>query len=84
MNIFKNIKTNYKRGRHIVNDPFYKSAFENTKLELIKTPKRTEVINFLLSRFNRETCYLEIGVRNPADNYNHIKAGTKIQCGPGF
>ncbi|MEJ2113931.1 MAG: class I SAM-dependent methyltransferase [Flavobacteriaceae bacterium] len=84
MNIFKKIKTNYKRGRHIVNDPFYKSAFENTKLELIKTPKRTEVINFLLSRFNRETCYLEIGVRNPADNYNHINAGTKYSVDPGF
>lgn len=83
MNIFKKIKTYYKRGRHVVNDPLYKRALDMTKSELKKTPKRTEIINFLLSRFNRETCYLEIGVRNPADNFNYINAGTKYNVDPG-
>ncbi len=65
MNIFKKLKTYNKHGRRVVNDPFHKNTYEKTKLELKKTPQRTEVINFLLSLFKRKTCYLEIGVRNP-------------------
>ena len=83
MNILKKIKTYNKFGRRVVNDPFHKNALEITRLELKKTPKRTEVINFLLSRFKRKTCYLEIGVRNPSDNYNQINAGTKYSVDPG-
>lgn len=83
MNIFKKIKAYNKHGRRVVNDPLHKRTLELTKAEIKKTPKRTEVINFLLSRFNRETCYLEIGVRNPADNYNHINAGAKYSVDPG-
>ena len=55
MNIFKKIKTYNKYGRRVVNDPFHKNTLELTKSELKKTPKRTDVINFLLSRFERET-----------------------------
>lgn len=83
MNIFKKLKTYNKHGRRVVNDPFHKNTLELTKSEHKKTPKRTDVINFLLTRFNRETCYLEIGVRNPADNYNHINASKKYSVDPG-
>ena len=38
------------------------------------SPSRTEIINFLLSIKQNETSYLEIGVRNPEHNFNHIKA----------
>ena len=84
MNIFRKIKTYNKHGRRVVNDPFHIKTLEVTKLELKKTPKRTEVINFLLSLFKRETIYLEIGVRNPEDNYNRINADTKYSVDPGL
>lgn len=83
MNFFKKLKTYNKHGRRVVNDPFHKNTLELTKSELKKTPKRIDVINFLLTRFNRETCYLEIGVRNPADNYNQINASKKYSVDPG-
>ncbi len=44
---------------------------------------RTEIINFILSQFSEETCYLEIGIRNPEDNFNHIKANRKYSVDPG-
>jgi hypothetical protein len=42
------------------------------------------VINFLLSHFNRETKYLEIGVRNPEDNFSQIRSNTKFSVDPGI
>jgi hypothetical protein len=64
------------------------SAFKNGQikslLELNKKPLRTEIINFILSLFNRKTSYLEIGVRNPEDNFNHIKANKKYSVDPGL
>ena len=83
MNFFKKIKTYNKYGRRVVNDQFHKNTLEMTRLELKKTPTRTEVINFLLTRFNRETCYLEIGVRNPKHNYEHVEANIKYSVDPG-
>lgn len=55
-----------------------------SKREIGKSPKRTEVINFLLSFLDRDTQYLEIGVRNPEDNFNHIEASVKYSVDPGF
>lgn len=52
------------------------------KGELAKTPSRTEVINYLLSG-RKDTQYLEIGVRNPDDNFNHIQADKKYSVDPG-
>ena len=51
--------------------------------ELSKKPSRTEIINFLLSTFGRSTTYLEIGVRNPEDNYNHVQSIVKYSVDPG-
>jgi len=55
-----------------------------SKEETAKTPKRTEIINYLLSFLDRETTYLEIGVRNPEDNFNHIRASIKYSVDPGL
>ena len=75
---------NYRAGKKLLNDNLYQQGIEKSKLELSKSPKKTEVINFLLSHLNRDTKYLEIGVRNPEDNYNHIEANTKYSVDPGF
>ncbi|MFC6098047.1 class I SAM-dependent methyltransferase [Flavobacterium qiangtangense] len=50
-----------------------------------KQPLRSDVINFLLSKRNfSETTYLEIGVRDPKDNFNKIKAAVKYSVDPGI
>ena len=37
-----------------------------------------------MESLNRETKYLEIGVRNPGDNYDHIKSNIKYSVDPGI
>ncbi len=74
----------YMKGKNLLNDPYYIDGRKKDKLERIKKPIRTEIINFILSQFKRETCYLEIGVRNPAHNFNHIKANLKYSVDPGI
>jgi len=61
----------------------YRESYFLGKEEGMKQPIRTEVINYILSRFTRETRYLEIGVRNPEDNFNHIKSDYKYSVDPG-
>lgn len=73
----------YTKGRKIFNDAHYLDVQRKNKKETSKKPSRTEIINFLLSLKKEETNYLEIGVRNPEDNYNHIKADTKYSVDPG-
>lgn len=53
------------------------------ELEKKKSPSRTEIINFCLSQGQKEN-YLEIGVRNPADNFDLIQATHKISVDPGL
>jgi Methyltransferase domain len=74
----------YAMGKGFMNSPFYIKAQQNTAEQLTSLPRRTEVINFILSTFPGETTYLEIGVRNPADNYAHIKASKKYSVDPGI
>jgi len=74
----------YLTGKTFLNDSNYKEAQEKSFSESIKTPKRTEIINFLLSLSNEKTRYLEIGVRNPDHNFNHITADEKYSVDPGF
>lgn len=45
--------------------------------------KRTEVINKCAFRINARN-YLEIGVRNPDDNFNHIQVVRKTSVDPGL
>lgn len=53
-----------------------------TDAEVAKTPARYDVINFLAKHLSA-TAYLEIGVRNPADNFGHIAVDTKYSVDPG-
>jgi hypothetical protein len=59
--------------------------FEGIKMsasEMDKTPNRTEIINYLL-KDRSDSSYMEIGVRNPDHNFNHIMAGRKYSVDPG-
>lgn len=69
--------------KFFLSDPYHRDTQIKNNLEISKGPPRTEIINFLLSLSQENTNYLEIGVRNPDDNYNHIKAGTKYSVDPG-
>ena len=71
-------------GRKYATDFYHIDTEIKTKLEQTKKPLRSEVINFLISFLNRETQYLEIGVRNPEDNFNKIAASLKISVDPGI
>ena len=66
-----------------MNNPIYLDGQKKSKEELEKNSTRTEIINFLLNQLNRETNYLEIGVRNPKDNFLNIKSKTKYSVDPG-
>jgi hypothetical protein len=83
MNILKKIKTYYNWGGRFLNDPYNIKIASVNEIEYSKSPKRTEVINFILESFKRETIYLEIGVRNPNDNFNSIKSKNKYSVDPG-
>ena len=74
----------YMSSVRVLYDPYLKDAKEKTHLETLKTPTRTEIINFLLSNRKGETRYLEIGVRDPNGNYNHIIADEKYGVDPGI
>jgi len=64
-------------------DPFHAKVGKLNQIEVAKEPARTEVINFLLSTLGRGTSYLEIGVRNPRDNFVEIKSSYKVSVDPG-
>lgn len=84
MNRLSKIFRYHKYGRMLLNNAHYLAGQEKNKLESGKTPTRTEIINYLLSLYDRETCYLEIGVRNPDDNFNRIEAHIKYSVDPGL
>jgi len=74
----------YDFGKRFLNDPYIIKTVGKSYFEASKSPKRTDIINFLLSLRQSETHYLEIGVRNPEDNFNHIKASNKYGVDPGI
>ena len=74
----------YDRGKSFLNDPHYLETQRKEDVEYSKSPSRTTVINFLLSLQKNDTCYLEIGVRKPEDNFNHIRANKKYSVDPGI
>ena len=73
----------YIKGKEILNDIEYVKVQKITKKEQSKNPSRTEIINFLLLQSKNITNYLEIGVRNPDDNFNLINADKKYSVDPG-
>jgi len=74
----------YVKGKNFLNDTHYLDVQKKNQIETSKKTSRTEIINFLLSFKKGYTRYLEIGVRNPEHNYNHIKADTKYSVDPGI
>lgn len=70
-------------GKIVLNSPYHINTKKKNEIETRKNPSRTEIINFALSLLDRKTCYLEIGVRNPNGNFNHIKADAKYSVDPG-
>lgn len=73
----------YVSGRAYLNDIDYKATKIKSQIESSKSPSRTEIINYLLTQFDGNTSYLEIGVRNPADNFDLINANEKYGVDPG-
>jgi hypothetical protein len=74
----------YSIGKQLLNNQFYRLGKRKSELEYLKTPNRSEILNYLISMLKRETVYLEIGVRNPDDNFNKIKASKKYSVDPGL
>jgi hypothetical protein len=74
----------FKTGKRLLNNPIYVDGQKKSIIEFEKKVKRSEIINFLLNEINRETNYLEIGVRNPDDNYSKIKSANKYSVDPGI
>jgi len=74
----------FAKGRNLLNNELYIEGQEKNHHEESKSPSRTGIINFLLSLTIGDTYYLEIGVRNPEDNFNHIKATKKYSVDPGY
>lgn len=80
----KKLKNYYNWGGRFLTDEYHIESNKLDVLEINKTPLRSEVINFLLSSLNRPTTYLEIGVRNPAVNFDKIKSEIKYSVDPGI
>ncbi|WP_303315955.1 class I SAM-dependent methyltransferase [Flavivirga abyssicola] len=74
----------YVLGKFYLNDRFYINGQKRDEIERKKDPSRTEIINYILSLFDTKTTYLEIGVRDPTLNFDHIKAGKKYSVDPGI
>lgn len=66
----------------LTNEEYIRTRYLTVK-EHDKKPLRTEIINFLLEQVSQEKTYLEIGVRNPDDNFNLINAQKKYSVDPG-
>ncbi len=84
MNRFQKVKNYYNWGGRFLNDAYHINAKKLDDMEKAKMPYRYDVINFLLGSMRRETTYLEIGVRNPNDNYNKIISNSKFSVDPGL
>ncbi len=77
------IRAQFEKGKILATSNYYKDADKKNTLEINKKPTRTEIINYLIKQCNRDVTYLEIGVRNPADNFAKINAKKKYSVDPG-
>ena len=71
-------------GKHILKHPDFIIAPKKSAIEINSKFKRSDVINKIISTKTNKTYYLEIGVRNPEDNFNKIKANVKYSVDPGI
>jgi hypothetical protein len=83
-NGFQHLKKYYSWGRRYLSNEYQVTGQALTQLESKKTILRSDVINYLLNKFKVDTTYLEIGVRNPVDNFDKINASIKFSVDPGI
>ena len=74
----------YRLGKKFFNDPEFFQAIEKSSIQLKSKYKRSDIINKIISCRSKTTYYLEIGVRNPEDNFNKIIADYKYSVDPGL
>lgn len=79
------LKKAFALGTSILNNPIHIETQQKARYESQKRPLRDEVINYLLARASSTTStFLEIGVRNPSDNFDKIIATEKYGVDPGI
>ncbi len=82
--LYKKIRIRYEGVKRLLSDKYHFDAIQKSEAEATKTPVRSDIINFLLQSLGKkETNYLEIGVRNPANNFDKIISSTKYSVDPG-
>ncbi len=82
-NLFSTPNKYFTKGKEIFHDSHYREVQKITAKEASKTIKRTDILNYLLSLKKSDTCYLEVGVNNPDNNFVKIKASKKYGVEPG-
>ncbi|HEX9827184.1 MAG TPA: class I SAM-dependent methyltransferase [Flavobacteriaceae bacterium] len=73
----------YRIGKRVYSDDFFKRTAQLSTLENLKSPRRTHIINYLISLIDAQY-YLEIGVRDPNKNFNRIQCQNKFSVDPGI
>lgn len=68
----------------VLGDEFHVSGREASLAECAKPMSRTQIINKLLTFAGEGATYLEIGVRDPNDNFDHIQSARKYSVDPGI
>jgi hypothetical protein len=80
--MFSYIIKKYRIGNSIIKDRFFIETKSISDAEKNKRPSRTEIINFIIGLTSADN-YLEIGVRNPENNFNLIESSFKYSVDPG-
>lgn len=81
----KLIKQIYSYGNSVLDNTEFTRAKEVDIIEVSKTPHRYDIINYLIKKTStKDPVYLEIGVRNPTENYDKIICKTKYSVDPGI
>ncbi len=73
----------YRLGKKVYYNDSFKQTAQLSTQEILKTPRRTHVINYLVSLIDANY-YLEIGVRDPRKNINRIQCQHKFSVDPGI
>jgi len=78
--LLRSLIINWELHLQLINDT--EDCSNLRQKEKRKSHSRTEIINFIASQ-RKSLNYLEIGVRNPEDNFNQIQVGSKTSVDPG-
>lgn len=82
--MIRRFKYYYDTGKNFLQNKYIVEGSKLNQIETKKNIKRFDIINYLISVLNRNTTYLEIGVRNPNDNFDKIHADVKYSVDPGL